>query len=32
MGGITLVNPEYLLPLFETETGHIMLAGRGYGC
>jgi tight adherence protein B len=27
MGGITLVNPEYLLPLFETEAGHIMLAG-----
>jgi tight adherence protein B len=27
MGGITLVNPEYLLPLFETEAGHIMLVG-----
>ncbi len=25
MGGMTMVNPEYLLPLFETEAGHILL-------
>jgi tight adherence protein B len=29
MGGITLVNPEYLLPLFETEIGHVLLVVSG---
>jgi tight adherence protein B len=29
MGGILLVNPNYLDPLFGTETGHIMLVGSG---
>jgi tight adherence protein B len=29
MGGIMLVNPNYLDPLFETEVGHLMLAGCG---
>jgi len=29
MGGILLVNPAYLDPLFETEVGHLMLAGSG---
>jgi tight adherence protein B len=27
MGGMTVLNPEYLNPLFETKIGHIMLAG-----
>ena len=29
MGGIMLVNPNYLDPLFETEVGHLMLIGSG---
>ncbi len=28
-GGMTILNPEYLMPLWETETGHLMLAGSG---
>src|SRR3990172_3187198 len=27
MGGMTVLNPEYLNPLFETSTGNIMLVG-----
>ena len=29
MGGLTVLNPEYLNPLFYTSTGNIMLAGCG---
>jgi tight adherence protein B len=29
MGAITLLNPEYLTPLFTTEAGHLLLAGSG---
>jgi tight adherence protein B len=29
MGAITLLNPEYLTPLFTTEVGHLLLAGSG---
>ena len=29
MGGLTVLNPEYLNPLFHTSTGNIMLAGCG---
>jgi tight adherence protein B len=28
-GGIMLVNPDYLVPLFQTQVGHIMLIGSG---
>jgi tight adherence protein B len=29
MGAITLINPEYLTPLFTTQVGHLLLAGCG---
>jgi tight adherence protein B len=29
MGGLMLVNPKYVMPLFEDELGHIMLIGSG---
>lgn len=29
MGGLMILNPEYLRPLFETNIGNIMLAGSG---
>lgn len=29
MGGLTVLNPTYLNPLFNTSTGHIMLVGCG---
>jgi tight adherence protein B len=29
MGALTVLNPEYLNPLFNTSTGNIMLAGCG---
>ncbi len=28
-GGMMILNPEYLNPMFETQTGHIMIAGSG---
>ena len=28
-GGMMVLNPEYLNPLFETDTGHILLIGSG---
>ncbi len=29
MGGLTVLNPDYLKPLFDTSTGNMLLVGCG---